>query len=206
VAAFRARYGNGPRIVGTYSPDVLSNGGETITLVDSTGFVIESFAYDDDTPWPTSPDEVGFSLVRRGTSLDPVLAESWRTSTVQGGNPGSSDSTQFAGDPNADDNGNGVSNLLDYALGGGDPNDLLVISVFEGYFYLSHGRNLAADDITYTIERTTALFSWSNASTHIELVGETIPANGTVTRVWRSMNPIIASDPKDFYRLRVTRP
>lgn len=41
----------------------LNNGGETITLVDATGNVVDSVAYDDEAPWPTEPDGFGPSLV-----------------------------------------------------------------------------------------------------------------------------------------------
>ncbi len=41
----------------------LSNGGETVSIFDATGALIDEVEYDDVAPWPTSPDDGGFSLV-----------------------------------------------------------------------------------------------------------------------------------------------
>ena len=44
-AAFTARYGTAATILGEYPADSLSNSGETLTLLDVTGAVIQSFTY-----------------------------------------------------------------------------------------------------------------------------------------------------------------
>ncbi len=55
----------------------LSKGGETIILSDSMGNPIDSFDYDDEDPWPLSPDGDGDSLNRLGDSSDGNLPVSW---------------------------------------------------------------------------------------------------------------------------------
>lgn len=58
----------------------LSNSGEDITLVTNTGVTVDSVDYDDGSPWPTSADGGGYSLVRCDLTLDPNLGTSWSQS------------------------------------------------------------------------------------------------------------------------------
>ncbi|MCP4425056.1 MAG: DUF11 domain-containing protein [Chloroflexi bacterium] len=71
----------------------LSNGGETVTLSDSLDAAITSVAYDDETPWPASPDGGGFSLVPidPNANPDPDDPANWRASSATGGSPGADD-------------------------------------------------------------------------------------------------------------------
>ncbi|NIP95975.1 MAG: hypothetical protein GWO24_22075, partial [Akkermansiaceae bacterium] len=43
----------------------------------------------------------------------------WRASVAAGGSPGESDAIEFTGDPDGDDNGDGLSNFMNYAFGEG---------------------------------------------------------------------------------------
>jgi hypothetical protein len=90
-AHFAARY-PGVRIDGIYDGE-LDNGGETIRLKDRTGDTIHEMTYGDAAPWPTTPDNLGFSLVPRSSNsvADPDDARSWRASTTMGGSPGADD-------------------------------------------------------------------------------------------------------------------
>jgi hypothetical protein len=120
-AAFTQRYDGGFTILGAYQPtNFLSNSGDHITLLDAQGQTIRDFSYDDDPPWPTSSDGGGYSILLINPSSNPVhgYALNWRSSAALNGNPGTTDSTTFAGDPNGDDNGDGYSNLEQYALAG----------------------------------------------------------------------------------------
>jgi hypothetical protein len=108
----------------------LASGGEDLTLRDATGAIIEDFAYDDASPWPTEPDGLGPSLVliRPFTRPDPRLPQNWRAS--QGlGNPLDRDTLSYAEwkalrAPGAADDANGDADELplrwEYLLGG-DP-------------------------------------------------------------------------------------
>jgi len=100
-AAFESRYGTSlsSRIAGQYidNADRLSNGGETIQLVDMWNGTIAEFTYDDGRGWPLSADGSGHSLV----PLDSAIASessgslnyggNWRSSAYIGGSPGADD-------------------------------------------------------------------------------------------------------------------
>ncbi len=91
IDAFMARYGDSATILGEWSGG-LSNGGEEVTLLDSSLNEIMSVNYGDNDPWYALTDGDGFSLVLD----DPVgtpTAElgkyySWRASSEFGGTPG----------------------------------------------------------------------------------------------------------------------
>ena len=65
----------------------LSNGGETLALSGADGVECYTMTYDDETPWPTSPDGLGFSLVIIDAAGDPSDPYNWRASSSAGGSP-----------------------------------------------------------------------------------------------------------------------
>lgn len=84
----------GVTVSGQYGPgSSLSNGGETLTLVDAAGDTIMNFTYDDALPWPTAADGSGRSLVPSlpNSNPSPNLSNSWRASTAINGSPGTDD-------------------------------------------------------------------------------------------------------------------
>ncbi len=96
-AAFVSRYGTQRNLaIGQGDPTrlnafsgQLANGGETLTLLDATGRVIQQFVYDD---WYSTTDGEGYSLEIR----DPAQADlgawnverSWAAAAIWGGSPG----------------------------------------------------------------------------------------------------------------------
>ena len=62
----------------------LSNGGETITVIDAAGRLIDQLAYDDQPPWPTAADGEGATLELIDPGADNALAASWRASADHG--------------------------------------------------------------------------------------------------------------------------
>jgi hypothetical protein len=120
-AAFEARYGTGLPVAGEYSGK-LSNSGETITLSFGLDQVIRTFTYSDGPPWPAAADGDGPSLVlvAPDTNPDHDLAANWRASTEAGGNPGTTDAVEFTGDPEADEDHDGLAALAEHAFGSSD--------------------------------------------------------------------------------------
>jgi PKD repeat protein len=81
----------GVAIGGLYELE-LDNGGERIDVRDANGGVLISFTYDDDAPWPTEPDGLGYSLVRVDLEGDPNDPANWSASRQVGGSPGEPES------------------------------------------------------------------------------------------------------------------
>lgn len=158
----------------------LANGGETLTLVDATGTVIETFTYGDSHPWPEAADGEGFSLVRisPASRLDPDLPSSWRASTTLGGNPGTSDATSFSGE-----------DLVTYALGSDSP-----AVITDGILV---PRVLAADDVIREVQTSTDLVSWTSVTS---LVAESQPVNGMTVQTFA----MPSSGPTRYYRVKLT--
>ena len=88
---FASRY-PGVSVNGTYTGR-FDNGGERLTLLNVGGTQVVDFDYDDEAPWPVTPDGPGFSLVptNPATHTDPGDAAKWRASTAVGGSPGADD-------------------------------------------------------------------------------------------------------------------
>ncbi len=121
TAAFAKRYPNIATLPEFYQPGAnqLNNRGETLTLADAVGAPIKQFAYDAAPPWPAISSTGGPTLVLVAPALnpDPSQALHWRASLSPLGSPGSTDATPPPANPNADDDRNGVPNLLQYAFG-----------------------------------------------------------------------------------------
>ncbi|HVY69944.1 MAG TPA: lamin tail domain-containing protein, partial [Verrucomicrobiae bacterium] len=91
VASFTNRY-PGVNVDGVYTGK-LSDSGETLTLVHSSGQTVFSVTYGDKPPWPAAADGDGFSLVPREptASGDPDDPGNWRASSKVNGSPGADD-------------------------------------------------------------------------------------------------------------------
>jgi hypothetical protein len=74
------------------------NDGERITLSNNNGEIIISFRYDDEKPWPVSPDGAGHSLILARQGGDPAEASTWVPSVFIGGTPGGPDEVQAGTD------------------------------------------------------------------------------------------------------------
>jgi hypothetical protein len=167
--AFAAVHGPGAYpIAGEFQSGRLENKGETIRLEDAAGRVIEEFAYGSRAPWPEETDGAGYSLVRIApeTSAVPSSPEQWRGSANIGGNPGGTDRLIFTGQPEADRDGNGMADLLDYAFGGTLIGQTMVpvgsVSA-SGLFQYSFRRNVGADDLAFVVRVSLDLVNWQTA-------------------------------------------
>lgn len=88
VAAFRARYGDTPRVAGQWVGGSLSNSGERVVLRDADGSVIQDFTYSDTAPWPVVADGGGRSLEIKDTTANYNDPSSWTASVRLAGSPG----------------------------------------------------------------------------------------------------------------------
>jgi hypothetical protein len=192
AAAFTAKY-PGITLHGTYTGS-LDNSGEQLALTDSLGADIRRFTYGDDHPWPNAADGNGHSMVLIAPLSNPdhSLPENWRASVLPDGNPGAGDALPFAGNPDADSNGDGFSDLFNYAMG--DPPVVLLPGAFPAQFNLRAG----ADDARVVIETSNGLNDWGPAA--LESLAVSAPAAGMVTLLWTPP----PGEPRTFVRARVT--
>jgi len=83
-----ATYKDAPCEVQQWVRGSLSNGGETLRLIDREGVEVDSVSYDDVDPWPTSADAGGLSLEIVDPGAPNFTYVNWRASGVIGGSPG----------------------------------------------------------------------------------------------------------------------
>ena len=74
-----------------------------------------------------------------------------------------------------------------------------------GLLMLTYSRTTAITDATYAVEWSSDLQSWSTGASVTETLSTTDNGNGTTTVVVRAVTPL-ATTPRQFLRLRVTRP
>jgi len=206
-ADFSTEYPGIP-IAGEFIGD-LSNTGENITLLAADGSTIRDFRYNDKLPWPTSPDGAGFTLVLIAPDENPdhQIASSWRPSTASGGNPTTSDAISFTGDPNADLDSDGMSALLEHALGTDDtvptrPDEIYELTGPPNNLTFLVQRNLGVDDAIVTLQTSTDLQIWISADALLELSNEENLGNGKARYTWSLQD---SADPSTqlFVRIRV---
>lgn len=96
AAAFRARHGDVPNLVGEWSGGNLANSGETLTVLDATGAVAFQVRYDSNSDWPYLADGRGASLEIVDPAADPNVPTNWRDSHAFGGSPGLASTAPFS--------------------------------------------------------------------------------------------------------------
>ena len=219
-AAFQARYGNAIVILGEYLTDALSNSGETLSLLDSTGAAIQSFTFSD--AWFPSTDGSGWSMVaalENAPDSNLNLPAAWAISAQKHGNPGAPNGTvfsaefegwrhqQFAGteldDPLISGPAaapDGISNLLCYALALPHSHPASEAYAFTvpspGLLDFSYRRLQQPLDLQYTPESSPDLSTWLPNSIPLSITSH---GDGTETVIVR-----FTSNSPRFVRLKVT--
>ncbi|MCB1094383.1 MAG: lamin tail domain-containing protein [Verrucomicrobiae bacterium] len=203
-AAFEAVYGTGLPVAGVFANGSrLANGGEDITIVDADARIVLTLTFGDSDPWPAAADGGGPSLVlidsNPSNASDPA---SWKASAVPGGTPGTVEqSSQFTGDPNADQDGDGIHALLEFALGTSDlvANGIdLGIEISAGRVLLHYGRSSTASGLSITYEISTNLQAWNPAQAFSE---KAEAAGDNRVAVTVDLGPATETPP--YFRIRV---
>ena len=208
LAGFTQRYGNGfvDQIAGEFANNTsLSGSGERLVLSGFEG-TISDLTYDNRAPWPRSPDGDGPSLVF--ISGEQALADNWRPSVRANGSPGTGDAIPFTGDFAADNDNDGLSAFVEYALGTDD--NVSNREVIEGdidsrgRYTLNYSRNLAADDAEVILQVSTDLRNWTLPNDSLEAQSEIHNGDGTATFRLRTPEPVDGTS-RLFARLLVVR-
>ena len=218
--AFTIRYGAGLPLAPTgFDPDSLSNGGEQVKLSYGAGITIFDFEYDNEAPWPTSPNGTGPSLVLispEKSGLNHGDPMEWRASRQTSGNPGSDDRTSYTqwatnypgiGGPENDFDGDGMTNLMEFSLNSlpnvSSTGDLPQASLAGSAFRFTVTYAPWNSGQTRHVEFSDALAAWSESGILIDRI--TLP-DGRFTDTWQSYQPIAPGTPRQFARLRVSVP
>ena len=220
LSAFRARYGPGVRVAGAFTGN-LNNAGEAITLSDATGAPLWNFFYDNDPPWPVL-NGAGRSIILTNAALqptpEPALGFNWRPGPAAGGDPGTAGSLPFILVADADDDGDGVPNLAEYAFGT-NPGDagssrILTVSADPALAGRSPGLRfeipvgLNADGFRVEIQSSTNLTTWGAAVPTPVNQGIRLGADGQALSFWEMPGTPATPTPQgqQFFRVIVTKP
>ncbi|MGJ8695470.1 MAG: LamG-like jellyroll fold domain-containing protein [Verrucomicrobiaceae bacterium] len=216
LEAFTARYPSVPAslIAGEFEGN-LNNDGEYLELVARDDSIIQSLTFNDQLPWPLSADGGGSSLVLVNPGANPAhnSGTNWRPS-VGTPTPGGSDASLFAGTPNADLDFDGTPALLEYAFGSSDQSARDTILPFSSktrtgnpprdFFTISYRRNLAADDIKYTIQISDNLLDWTSDIDDVTFLNSVNNGDGTSTETYR-ITDAIDQHPAQLLRIHVSQ-
>jgi hypothetical protein len=167
--AFELEFGPGLPVAGTFSDGgALGNGGERLKLEDAENGTIRQFEYNDKDPWPATADGGGDSLVLVApeSAPDHELPANWVSGTPSPGTSGGG----FSGNPEADDDGDGLSAFLEYALGTDDQSassghHAISVTILDNLAAFTYRQNSFATDLTFIVESSSDLKSWTEAAT-----------------------------------------
>jgi hypothetical protein len=184
----------------------LNNAGETLKLEGPDGETILDFSYDEQTPWPLAADGAGASLVLRQPESRPDHRDpgNWRPSSFPGGSPGGDDRVFFSGLVTDDQDGDGLTALVEHALGTSDQSpDSAPLTVFptRENLTLHFQRSLAAEDVSLVIESSHDLARWDEVTTAVRTTGP-YAGNGRQAETWTL--PVDFGGGR-FFRIKVTR-
>jgi hypothetical protein len=206
ASAFAARHPGVATAPEYFQPgaNLLDNGGEQIALIAANGADIQRFHYDDATPWPATPDGNGTSLVLIAPQLNPDPNDPlhWRASSGFDGSPGVSDALPLPVSPNGDDNGDGVLNVVEYALGNG-ARPATATEVIGGIAWLTFTfEREPRADAQWEIETSSNLETWTPiGATFAPSERTTLP--GGIERITLRSTAPIGGSPSQFLRARL---
>ncbi len=195
--AFHRRYGQQPPLAGVYGGR-LSNGGETLTLKLPAPYDAAILRIDFADDWQVETDGLGYSLVAvtPGDGLEGVPPREWqqrgfwRASAAIGGDPGGflqveEPQTGYAawrdlhgaGDPSTDTDGDGLTDLEEYAYDT-DPRSIdreastRIGLQAQGEDFVLRAPIVHREDLVATLEMSGDLHSWEPVTTLDLPIGE----------------------------------
>ena len=191
----------------------LDNGGETLQLgkpggvdgTNTTQFIrIDRVNYDDDPPWPIPPDGNGPALVKIDEGSYGNDAANWQAATATPGKIAAGERFEVwalshgAVTAAGDDDHDGRSNLLEYALGSHpltpDTGSPVRLEFADGMVSATYDIRIAAPDLEYVLESSGDLSTWQAEAAAPVWLSPQIQ-----TRRWVES----ISGTRQFYRLRV---
>ena len=216
--AFETRYGVSKVQIYEYKGR-LSNDGEQLHVINNESEDILNFIYNDQIPWPKVADGGGSSLILSGEAFnDP---SSWVASPNQGGSPGEAETETITyaewalrnavqGGPEDDDDGDNVSNYLEYYFGSSP--DLATDAPFadariqriggSNYLTLSFPRNLLTGG-SFEVQLSSDLRIWTTDPAMFETISNFDNGDGTAEVTVRYLRPVDDGSKKMFLRLFV---
>ena len=217
--AFSFRYPDVPatQIAGDFlHGSGLRNSGERLTLQSANGTIVANFVYGDSEPWPPAADGAGPSLVLMRPATNPDSGEplNWRPSAVSGGNPAEGDALLFVGDPNRDDDGDGLTAYAEHALGTSDTDSSsreglrVEVQQFEvegqiaDFLTVTFPQDLRAEDVEVVPQVSADLIEWESEAVVPVFVSQA-PGAGTRVVVSYRLSIPVPDCPRLFARLLV---
>jgi hypothetical protein len=206
--AFKDRYGTMATPVAYWLYGGLSDSGETVTLLNRQGLLLDTLSYKTSSKWPASADGGGDSLNR--TTFGPTAERlRWQPAVPTPGYGGYWEWFGLRGiaSLDGDDDGDGVPNLMEYYTGGDpqDPSDR-GLSDMEGFHVgedglcVSYHQALDRPDVWAALQTSEDLLEWADidgANLTKELTGSDFLWSLRLSAEER------AEYPRRYFRLRV---
>ena len=185
----------------------LSNAGERLRLIDLSFTSIKDFSYNDKSPWPVKSDGEGFSLIliQPENNPDHSIGENWLESSNIGGSPGIEDPNESFSDQGIDNDGDGLNQFAENALGSSDdiPNSPLKLNFdSERHLIIRYSKRADLENIIIKLESSKDLINWLESTEEFSIQSESIIEEGTVEVLIRSSAP---SKSAQFLRLKIER-
>lgn len=171
--------------------------GSTLTLTGTGSATVRATQVGNTVYLAASPVERMFTVTAAQTGF-----AAWRTGAFTSGEL----ANNLVSGPNADPDRDGLSNLLEYALGlapksattAGFPQ----VAASASEWTYTYTRPTDLSDVTYAVERSINLTSWTTTNVTHELLSTDSVAG---TQTWRARVPLVA-DANVFFRLKVETP
>jgi len=151
-------------------------------------------------------------LINPNANPDPDVAANWRSSVLPGGSPNASDAIAVPASPTGDSDGNGIADLVDYALGNSLGSAPIASNVSwqtydidgspQSMLTMSYPLSIGADGVTVGVDASTDLANWQDAAANTEVVSEVNQGDGRKIMTVRFTPPIGAGE-RQFLRLRI---